>query len=73
MTSGLTCITTPERQTDVERNARRWDDEWVAYWGRHRSYAFKYFLKLRDSRQGEFRWPVGRVRKAGSTGAGGTF
>ena len=73
MTSGLTFTTTPECQPEVECTARRWGDEWVAYWGRHKSYAFKYSLSLHDSREGEFRWPVGGRRKGGATGAGATF
>lgn len=63
MTSGLTFISTPEFQADVERNTRRWDDEWVAYWGRHKAYAYKYFLNLRDVDRSELRWPAEEVRR----------
>jgi SAM-dependent methyltransferase len=38
----------PEFQADVERNTRRWDDEWLSYWITEKAYAHKFFENWRN-------------------------
>jgi hypothetical protein len=33
---------------DVERQTRRWDNEWLSYWVSERDYAYKYFVAMRS-------------------------
>lgn len=63
MSNDLAFMSTPEFLSDVESNTRRWDDEWVAYWGRHKNYAFKYFVNLRSASRQDFDWEEQRVLK----------
>ena len=57
MRSDIEFLRTPEFLADIEHNTQRWDKEWIGYWSRHESYAFKYFLDLSSKTPQDFHFP----------------
>jgi SAM-dependent methyltransferase len=60
--NGLSLLSTRQFRADVERNTRRWDDEWLSYWVTEKDYAYKYFINRRNLDAEEARKQLPRFR-----------
>lgn len=61
MEASIQFLRSPESLADIEHSTHKWDREWIAYWGRHKSYAFKYFLDLSAKTAEDFGFPRERI------------